>query len=164
MGIVIYPFAMKALTRSLSFFSLVAVTACGGHVHPVVAPAPLPREVFLEIEVYDPVTNFVWEGVDVRIVEGALEWSGLTIRNPDPNAWYVTDSFGTVLFDPIDVADARIGFVEDNFGNALLEPDFDRDEAWVLVEVHAPGFPTVLMDVQLTWDANDVFISIPFGV
>ena len=65
---------------------------------------------------------------------------------------------------PIDLANARIGFVEDNLGNALLEPELNRDEAWVLVEVSAPGFPTVLMDVPLSWDDNDVFVSIPFAI
>ena len=40
------------------------------------------RLVSIEVEVYDPITNFVWEGVSVRIVEADNEWSGCICPSP----------------------------------------------------------------------------------
>ena len=57
-----------------------------------------PRPVSIEVEVYDPITQFVWEGVTVRIVEADQEWSGLTYVAQDPIT-FVTGTNGRVFFD-----------------------------------------------------------------
>jgi len=128
----------------------------------VVVPAATPRPVSLEVEVYDPVTNLVWEGVGVRVVAGTMEWSGVTIASANV-AWLVSDSAGLVFFDEYALASAGIGFVEDNLGRAMLEPDLGRDDAVVEIEVSAPGFVTVQAQVTLSWDNPDRFVSVPFG-
>lgn len=107
--------------------------------HPKSSAVEVPRDVALQVEVYDPVTNFVWEGVGVRIVEGAMEWSGCTCPNPNQQDWYFTGFFGTVSYDAGDLAEAQIGFMEDAFGRAVLSPHPDEDEAFVLIELAAPG-------------------------
>ncbi len=152
----------KQLCLLSLFAALLSAASCGGRRR---APDPvLPVHfVSVEVEVYDPATNLVWEGVEVRIAEAELEWSGLILANPDPNDFYLSDAFGTVLFTEHEIAFADVGFVEDGFGRAVLEPEFDRDEAIVTIELAAPGFPVVYADVLLTWDESDVFVSIPFA-
>jgi len=127
----------------------------------VVVPAETPRPVSLEVEVYDPATNLVWQGVSVRVVAGTMEWSGVTIPSASV-AWLVSDSAGLVLFDEYALASAGIGFVEDQLGRAMLEPDLDRDDAVVEIEISAPGFVTVRAQVPLSWEDPDQFASVPF--
>ena len=141
---------------------LAALAGCTGRAKVVAVAPPSPHLVSIQIEAYDPVTNQVWVGLSVRVVEGWMEWSDLTIENPDPQAWSLTGGFGTVLFTENDLADARIGFVEDEFGRAILESGLAEDEAIVLVELAAPGSPSVFVDIDLTWESSDVFVSIPF--
>ena len=111
---------------------------------------------------YDPQTNFVWENVGVRLVEADQEWSGRICSNPDREDWYYTDTFGTVLFSPKDIADADIGFRVDELERAVISQHRDEDQAIVLLEVWSKGFRPVLWEVKLTYDKNDVFVSIPF--
>lgn len=149
---------MRSITVLLSLLSLAA--GCKRHAPP---PRVLePRTVSIQVEVYDPVTNRVWENVDVRVVEAEAEWSGLVVPNPDPDAWTSTDRYGTAYFTARDLGDAQVGFVEDVYGRALLEPDHDADEAFVLLEIWAPGFDAVLAEVRLTWSKPDAFVSVPF--
>lgn len=150
------------MSFSILCLAMFACTARHEEVVVVTPPQPQPRLVSIEVEAYDPVTNLVWENVGIRIVDGTLEWSGLTIENIDPNAWEYTDSFGTVFFDEFEIAEAEIGFVEDAAGRAVIEPELGADEAIVRIELSAPGFQTVQVDVQLDWDRPDVFVSVPF--
>ena len=70
-----------------------ALAACGHHHgHPTPRPAE-PRPVSILVEVYDPVTNLVWEGVSVRVVEAWHEWSGCTCMSPFVD-WFETDING----------------------------------------------------------------------
>lgn len=147
---------------SLATSALLLLAACHGHGHTKVVVSPAPRHVWLTVEVYDPVTNYVWEGVSVRIVEGEMEWSGCICRNPDPDDWRLTDDRGIVEYSPADLADAGIGFMEDASGLAILTPHPDEDEAYVQLELAAKGFENLLVDVKLTWDEPDVFVSVPF--
>ena len=99
-------------------------TAChhgggGGGGDPVRFDHTLP--VTIEVEVYDPVTNYVWENVGVRLVQADQEWSGCTCTNPDRNDWYYTDEFGVAFFSPRDIADADIGFqLDDALDKAVI--------------------------------------------
>ncbi|MHC4077050.1 MAG: hypothetical protein ACYST0_01270 [Planctomycetota bacterium] len=120
------------------------------------------RPVAIEVEVYDPTTNFVWENVGVRLVQADQEWSGCICSNPDREDWYYTDKFGTVFFSPKDIADADIGFKVDESNQAVISQHRDEDQATVLLEVWSKGFRPVLWEVKLTYDKNDVFVSIPF--
>ena len=83
--------------------ALVSFGACGHRA--VVARQRTPRLVELEVEVYDPATNNVWEGVSVRLVEGAQEWSGCVCTNPYPDRWFPTDDTGRVLFTSDGIAE-----------------------------------------------------------
>ncbi|HZN41177.1 MAG TPA: hypothetical protein VFD82_20395 [Planctomycetota bacterium] len=121
-----------------------------------------PRLVSIEIEVYDPVTQFVWEGVTVRIVEADQEWSGLTHVSPYQIS-LITDSTGRVFFDEFALADASIGFVEDADGRAVLGDDAFEDEARVMFEISAEGHTPVTLFVPLSWHVSDVFVAVPFN-
>lgn len=118
--------------------------------------------VSIEIEVYDPVTNFVWENVSVRIIEVEHEWSNSTRPNPTQNDYYFTDRNGIVYFSPEHLGDSGLGFLIDDLHRAVLSPDIFEDEAAVLVEISAPGLGSVFEWVELTWDESRVFISVPF--
>ena len=148
------------------FIGLVAAclsTAChhgGGGGDPVRYEHTLP--VTIEVEVYDPLTNYVWENVGVRLVQADQEWSGCTCTNPDRNDWYYTDEFGVAFFSPENVADADIGFQLDALDEAVISRHRDEDEAVVLLEVWAKDHKPVLRQVRLTYDKNDAFVSIPF--
>jgi hypothetical protein len=111
-----------------------AAGGCKRHGHHHHPPVLSPRAVSIELEVYDP----------------------------DPDAWLPTDRDGLVFFSPRDLADARVGFVEDAYGQAVLEPDYDGDEAYVLLELWAPGHASVFVEVHLTWDDPHVFRSVAF--
>lgn len=128
------------------------------------AAAPLrARTVAIQVEVYDPVTNLVWENVGVRIVEASVEGSGCICTNPDRDDWYYTDDFGVVDFDAKAIALAEVGFEISDFDEALLSPHVSKDEATVLVEVYAEGYRPVLWEVDISWDRPDAFVQIPFG-
>jgi hypothetical protein len=111
---------------------------------------------------YDPVTNFVWENVSVRIVEADQEWYGGTFASPYQD-WFLTDVNGRVLFDEDLLALARVGFLEDDNGRAVLGPAANEDEATVLLEVDAVGFTPVFVQVPLQWGTPDVFVQVPFN-
>jgi hypothetical protein len=138
------------------------LAACGerSHAHPVARPAS-PRPVSIEVEVYDPITNLVWENVSVRVVESWQEWSGCTCSSPWLD-WYLTDASGRVFLDEFVLADAEVGFLEDGNGRALLESYSDEDQATVLLEVDAVGFVPVYVEVALRWGEPDVFVAVPF--
>lgn len=121
------------------------------------------RPVVIEVEVFDPVTNFVWVDVSVRLVQANQEWSGCICTNPEREDWFLTDELGVVLFTPELIAEADIGFKVDELGQAVIGQDRDEDEAVVLLEVWAKGFNPVLWEVKVTWDEPEVFTSIPFN-
>ena len=131
-----------------------------GHARAVVA-VPQPRLVSVLVEVYDPVTNFAWEDVSVRIVEADQEWSGCTCQSPYID-WFLTDSAGRVLFDEYALAAAEVGFIEDATGAAVLPSEFDQDEATLVLEVDAVGFAPVIVEVPISWADPDVFAEVPF--
>ena len=88
-------------TMRILTVALLAVTAagCGGHRGTtIVVRSETPRTVSIDAEVFDPVTDFVWENVNVRIVEAEQEWSGCICRSPYPNAWQLSDVDGLVFF------------------------------------------------------------------
>ncbi|MCK5943959.1 MAG: hypothetical protein KAI24_18385, partial [Planctomycetes bacterium] len=76
--------------------------------------------------------------------------------------WYLTDSTGRVLLDEYILADADVGFLEDRTGAAILSPDFDEDEALVVLEIDAVGFAPVYVEVLVSWNEPDVFVEVPF--
>ena len=129
----------------------------GGDVH--VEP---PRLVSILVEVYDPVTDFVWENVSVRIAEADQEWCGCTYASPFDD-WFLTDATGRVYLDEFLLADAQVGFVEDVDGRAILGAEKDRDEALVVQQIEADGFDPVVVEVPLRWDTPDVFVEVPFN-
>lgn len=158
----VVPIAMRNLNAIVVLLAAAALTGCHRHGHARSVGVPGPRSASLEVEVYDPLTDFVWEGVSVRIVEGAMEWSGCVCPNPIQDDWFLTDEFGTVFYDSVLLAESSIGFLEDSYGRAVLGSAVDEDEAYVLIELAAPGFPTLQYDILLSWDEPDVFVSIPY--
>ncbi len=146
----------------LCVLPLLVVAGCGhsAHSHPVARPAE-PRPVSIEVEVYDPYTNLVWENVSVRVVESYQEWSGCTCVSPWLD-WFLTDASGRVFLDEYVLADAEVGFLEDGSGRAILDPYRDDDEAVVLLEIDAVGFVPVYVEVTLRWDQPDVLVEVPF--
>lgn len=146
----------------LLLLGLLPLGACSCDDDVVYVESRVPRTVSIEVEIYDPVTNRVWIDAPVRIVEAELEWSRLIVRNPDTTAYYLTNDAGRTVFTSYDLSAARVGFVTDSAGRAVLEPDGERDEGYVLLEVAAPGFETAYMDVYLSWANPDAFVEIPF--
>jgi hypothetical protein len=149
-------FSMTSLLAASLLFS-----ACG-------SPRSVDATIVLEsrltsilVEVYDPETNLAWENVSVRIVESDQEWSGCTCVSPFED-WYLTDSSGRVLLDEYLLASAQVGFLEDGFGAAILAPDYNEDEAVVVLEIDAVGFVPVFVEVPLNWGDPDVFVAVPF--
>jgi hypothetical protein len=138
-----------------------AACDCDDEYYPPPPPPPAPRLVSILVEVYDPVTNFVWENVSVRVVEAYQEWSACICISPYADE-YLTDSTGRVLLDEYVLAFAEVGFLLDANGLAVLGSGFDEDQATVLIEVSAEGFVPVYVDVPLTWDQPDVFVEVPF--
>ncbi|MGA1608012.1 MAG: hypothetical protein ACO4CT_13595, partial [Planctomycetota bacterium] len=83
----------------------------------------------LEIEVYDPFTGGVWEGVGVRVVQADQEWSGCVCVSPYANDFALTDRTGLAYFSPFALAAAEVGFVEDAAGRAVLYSGaFENDQ------------------------------------
>ena len=150
------------VSRLVGLGTLLVLTSCGSRRTVVITPQP-SRLVEIEVEVYDPVSNGVWEGVSVRVVEGYHEWSGCTCAAGNPDLWQVTDATGRVLFAAEDLADAEVGFQEDTARRAILESDRHLDEAFVLIEIDAIGFDRVFVDVPVTWRQPSVLVSVPFS-
>jgi len=147
----------------LSLFAalLLMLSSCGGRRSTPIVFVEQPRLVSILVEVYDPDTNFVWEGVSVRVVESDQEWSGCTCVSPYFD-WFETDSNGRVLLDEYILADADVGFLIDDYGAAVLGPRRDEDQATVVLEIDAIGFAPVIVEVPLSWDEPDVFVEVPF--
>ena len=143
--------------------ALLLLSACGGggRERVVVRPAE-PRLVSILVEVYDPVTNFVWENVSVQVLEADQEWSNCTCQSPYAD-WFLTDVEGRVLLDEYLLADAEVGFLEDSLGRAVLGPNGGEDQATVVLEIDAVGFMPVIVEVPLRWDQPDVFVEVPFN-
>lgn len=140
---------------------LLGLSSCHrGHRH--APPAASPRHVSIEVEVYDPVTNYVWVDVGVRIVESWQEWSDCECESPFRDNWFYTDDYGVAYFDSVDLADAQVGFAEDTYNRAVLSPDYHEDEASVLIEIYAPGLGSVFEWVDLSWDEPRVYIPVPY--
>ena len=115
----------------------VGLAGCGGNK--TVGFRASPRAVTLEVEVYDPDTNLVWEGVSVRIVEAEHEWSGVIVENPIADDWFLTSNTGTVYYSARDLAETSIGFLESDRGDAIIEPERDADEAGAAAVVDDRG-------------------------
>ena len=145
-------------TSLLSAFHIAA--SCSGHHHDH-APILTERLAVIEVEVYDPLTSYVWEVVGVRVVQADQEWSSCICVNPVVDDWYYTDSFGTVVFGAVDLALADVGFQE-TAGEAVISPDPLEDEVTVLLEISAPGMGSVFQAVDLSWDAPTIFVAVPF--
>lgn len=152
---------MSALRNRSALMLGLVLYGCHDHHHAPVTVQREPRPVSIEVEVFDPVTGFVWENVGVRVVEADQEWAGSTFVSPFMD-WYFTDSAGLVLLDEFILAAAEVGFLEDSAGRALLGPRSFEDEALVVLELDALGFTPVIVEVPLSWDVPDVFISVPF--
>lgn len=152
---------LPMLRPSIAISVLFAAVACDCHDHHDPEYVYEPHAVSILVEVYDPVTNFVWENVSVRIVESDQEWSGCTCVSPWVD-WFLTDANGRVFFDEYALADAEVGFREDGNWRAVLYPYSYEDEATVVLEVDAVGFTPVIVEVPLRWDQPDVFVSVPF--
>ena len=148
----------RALVAVLLLLSLSACSDCCT----TVVREPAPRAVELEIEVYDPFTGGVWEGVGVRVVQANQEWSGCVCVSPYANDFALTDRTGLIYFSPFALAAAEVGFVEDGAGQAVLYPDVFEDEADLVLEVWAPGFDPVFVEVPLSYGQPYRFVSVPF--
>ncbi len=147
---------------AISTLVLAAVlAACTEQHHETVIIAE-PNPVTIEVEVYDPVSGGVWEGVGVRIVEATNEWSGCQCVSPFRDAFILSDPNGLVLFTPEDIAAYEVGFVENTAGQTVLSAHPDADEAYVVLEVWAEGFTPVFAEVYLSWSQPTVFVAIPF--
>jgi len=143
---------------------LFLLVAChhSSHDDPIiVAPVPaLPRPVAIEVEVYDPISGYVWENMGVRVVEAEVEATGCFCLSPFPDDWFYSDEYGLVYFAPQDLAYADVGFVENAYGEAVVLPDSYGDEALVILEIWAPGFLPVEVEVYLDWTQAETFISV----
>lgn len=145
------------------FLASLTLASCGrGSRRVAIVVVEQPRLVSVLVEVYDPVSNLAWENISVRIVEVDHEWSGCTCVNPVSDDWFLTDGSGRVLLDEYLLADSGVGFLEDGTGAAVLDPEFDRDEATVVLEIDAVGFAPVIVEVPLSWADPDVFVEVPF--
>lgn len=149
------------LLRTVLLSAAMLLAACGGNRRGTTLVGAPYRLTSILVEVYDPVTNLAWENVSVRIVEADQEWSGCTCVSPYLD-WFQTDSSGRVLLDEYLLADAEVGFVEDEFGAAILSPLIYEDEALVVLEVDAVGFAPVIVEVPVSWHDPDVFVEVPF--
>lgn len=145
------------------FLASLTLASCGrGSRHTAIVVVEQPRLVSVLVEVYDPVSNLAWENISVRIVEVDHEWSGCTCVNPFSDDWFLTDGSGRVLLDEYLLADSGVGFLEDGTGAAVLDPEFDRDEATVVLEIYLVGFAPVIVEVPISWADPDVFVEVPF--
>ncbi len=153
---------MRSCLSTLPLFLLLACHSSSHDDHLVPVPVPaLPRPVAIEVEVYDPLSGYVWEDMGVRIVEAEVEATGCFCFSPYPDDWYYSDAYGLVYFAPLDISYADVGFVENAYQEAVLLPDVDGDEALVILEIWAPGFLPVEVEVYLDWTQPEAFVSIP---
>ena len=150
------PLALAVLSL-LSF----ALSACCDSCDDEYYPAP-PEAVSIEVEVYDPVTGGVWEGVGVRLASAWQEWSGCVCDSPFTDSFELTDMAGRVHFSAYDVHSYAIGFPVDSYGRAVLGSHPAGDDATVPLEVWAPGFNSVFVRVDVSWSWPDALISVPF--
>jgi hypothetical protein len=97
----------------------------------------------------------------VRVLDAYQEWADQVYTSPFQDV-FVTDLDGLVFLDEYILAWQDVGFREDGNGRALLYPGAFEDEADVLVEVDADGFPPVLYQIFLRWDGPDVYVGLPF--
>ncbi len=148
---------MKAKLLGLLLLTLVA---CHKREHTTVVVAAEERPVAIEVEIYDPTTNFVWENVAVRIVEAEVDGAGIGYANIIPDHWFFSDQNGLVYLDSFVFADAQIGFLINGAGQAVLE---FAEGARVVLQVDALGFTSVFVEVLLSWDQPQVFVSVPFN-
>ncbi len=139
---------------------LLSLAACVRETH-LVATWP-PEPVAIRVEVYDPVTAGVWEGVGVRIVQADQEWSGCTCVSPYTDSFELTDRAGLVDFNCWDIASYEVGFPLDAAGRAVLGHHPAGDQATVTLEIWAPGYRSVFVDVDLSWHDPYVSVSVPF--
>lgn len=154
---------MQRLAHLAALAVIPLLAACGSRRSPVlIVNDPDPVPVSIEVEVYDPVTNFVWQDVGVRVFDSYQEWSDTIVESPYFDFWQYTDRDGLVFFDECWLGDADVGFIEDRDGCALLLPDVFEDEAVVLLELDGLGFAPQYYEVDLSWDVPDVFVSLPF--
>lgn len=150
------------LRTTFTVVSLLTLVACDYHSHSHAVARPVDsRPVSILVEVYDPVSNLVWENVSVRVLEAEHEWSGCICASPWVD-WHLTGSDGRVLLDEYTLAAAEVGFREDGVGRAVIWPYRDEDEATVWLVVDAEGFVPVYVEVPLRWDEPDVFVEVPF--
>lgn len=156
---------MNRRTLALSSCLFALLSACGGgggrRANVQVPPSPA-RPVSILVEVYDPVTNFVWQDVSVRVVESYQEWAAVTFPSPYADI-YLTDATGRVFLDEYQLAFVEVGFVEDGNDRAMLSSDLAQDEAVVTLEISGNGFVPVYVDVPLSWNQPDVFVEVPFN-
>ncbi|GDY02734.1 hypothetical protein LBMAG49_20630 [Planctomycetota bacterium] len=141
----------------------VLVTACGGgttYSSSAVEVRPVFRPVSILVEVYDPVTNYVFENVAVRIVEADQEWSQCTCSSPYFD-WYLTDSAGQAYLDEWALGYSQVGFIEDAYGNAIIGSRSYEDQALVVLEIDADGFFPFYVEVDLSFDWPDVYVQVP---
>ena len=104
------------LLRSLFLLGAGGCAYCGDDDdHSQAPPAEPDRLVSILVEVYDPVTNFVWENVSVRVVSAEQEWSASNVVSPYVD-WYLTDSTGRVWLDENVLAFSEVGFLLDGSG------------------------------------------------
>jgi len=151
------------LTRFALLGLLSLLAACGSRRRsPTIIVDPEPVPVSIEVEVYDPVTNFVWQDVAVRVLESEQEWSGVVTPTPYTDFWQFSDIDGLVFFDEYWIGDSDVGFIEDTNGAALLLPNRFEDEAIVVLELDGLGFTPLYVEVDLSWDFPDIFVSVPF--
>jgi hypothetical protein len=151
------------MSRLLGSCLLIALAAgCGGSKGPHGAAHAQPRPVSLQVEVYDPVTNGIWENLGVRIVQSDNEWSQCVCESVNEVLLY-TDTNGTVYFSGSHLADAEVGFQEDIYGRAVLGPLGHEDEAWVTIEVGDPTLGYEYFEVRLSYQEPDLFVSVPFS-
>jgi len=155
--------SMNPRALALPTCLLALLSACGGGGgRRATVQVPAPRPVSILVEVYDPVTNFVWQDVSVRVVESYQEWAGVVFPSPYADI-YLTDATGRVFLDEYELAFVEVGFVEDGNDRAMLSSDRLQDQATVTLEISGDGFVPVYVDVPLSWDQPDVFVEVPFN-
>jgi len=150
-----------------SFLGLLLLVLSGflsscGHGHTTARVRTYPRPVSLQVEVYDPVSNLVWEGLGVSVVEADHEWSGCVCSSKKDLVVY-TDRAGTAFFSSSLLAEIDVGFQEDFYYRAVLGPGRDEDEVVVTIEVGDPTLGYVYFDIPIDFSEPDVFVSVPFA-
>jgi len=151
-----------AAVLGLVLFAVATACSSDHHHDSGGVQVPAPRPVSILVEVFDPITNFVWENVSVRVAEADQEWSQCTCVSPIED-WQLTNHSGQVLLDEFDLAFAGVGFLEDAQGRAVLGSRSFEDEATVVIEVDAIGFSPRFFEIPLSWSQPDVFVQVPFN-